>query len=144
MVACLAGVQLRVGGGRCGCVRSTHSVSVEEAIVEVIRRVRPKTTRTVRNVVRDGAMSAERRIWAWRVRYRGVMPLPTMVDSAGFPLTVMVDEPAWAPQSVFGAILTMRHQYDVFEELDRWGYWNAGSSDDLGRFEPLIHTTAGW
>lgn len=38
-------------------------------------------------------------------------------------VVINIDEPAWSPTSVFGAILTMRHQHDTVTELQRWGYW---------------------
>lgn len=44
-------------------------------------------------------------------------------------VNIRVDEPAWAPRSVFGAVMTARHEHDTFTAIERWGYFDSARTD---------------
>lgn len=45
---------------------------------------------------------------------------------------IHVDEPAWSPMSVFGSMLTARHEHDTFSYIKRWGYWDSSRAGGGG------------
>ena len=51
-------------------------------------------------------------------------------DIGGSEIRVLVDEPVWAPTSVLGNVVTMRHQYEAWETVRDWGYWEQAKRAD--------------
>jgi hypothetical protein len=44
-------------------------------------------------------------------------------DADGRELRILVEEPVWAPTSVLGNVLTLRHAHEALMTLKSWGYW---------------------
>ena len=71
-------------------------------------------------------------------------------DLGGSEIRVLVDEPVWAPTSVLGNVVTMRHQYEAWETVRDWGYWEQAKRTDgpvdrrLERDYRLVRAAGRW
>ena len=71
-------------------------------------------------------------------------------DLGGSEIRVLVDEPVWAPTSVLGNVVTMRHQYEAWETVRDWGYWEQAKRIDgpvdrrLERDYRLVRAAGRW